>query len=176
MGNALSLVPMTRAAANEWIAQTHRHLGPVVGDVIRVGIARNGAVVGVAVAGRPVARMLDDGQTLEVTRVAVTDGVPHGCSMLYGALARAAAALGYWRVVTYTRQDEPGTSLRAAGWACEGAAGGGEWTCPSRERAAARQSIGKVRWVRTVGTRCVVVDRPAPESDRPQMDLLTTPA
>lgn len=32
-------------------------------------------LVGVAVVGRPVARLLDDGLTLEVTRVA-TDGTP----------------------------------------------------------------------------------------------------
>ena len=171
MSAPLGLVPLTRAAANAWIAQTHRHLGPVVGDVIRVGLARDGVIVGAAVAGRPVARMLDDGQTLEVTRVAVADGVQNGCSMLYGAIARAAAALGYWRVVTYTRKDEPGTSLRAAGWACEGAAGGGEWTRPSRERAAAAQPVGKVRWTKTLGAYRMIATAQAAQGD-----IFTTPA
>ena len=66
-------------------------------------------------AGRPVARHYDDGQTLEVHRVA-TDGHKNANSMIYGALTRAAFALGYTRVITYTQADESGASLRAAGW------------------------------------------------------------
>ena len=148
MSRNLNLIPVTREQANRWIEAHHRHLGRVVGDVIRVGLVRDGAMVGVAVAGRPVARMLDDGATLEVTRVAVVDGVPHACSLLYGALARAARALGYWRIVTYTRADESGVSLVAAGWTRDGESGGGERSRPSRLRAAAAQPIAKVRWSR----------------------------
>lgn len=66
-------------------------------------------------AGRPVARGLDDGHTIEVVRLA-TDGTPNACSMLYGACWRAARALGYVRGVTYTQTDESGASLRASGW------------------------------------------------------------
>jgi hypothetical protein len=47
-------------------------------------------------------------------------------------------------MVTYTREDEDGGSLRAAGWRCDGVAGGGEWSRPSR--AAAVQPIDKRRW------------------------------
>ena len=36
--------------------------------------------------------------------------------MLYGACVRAARALGYRRVVTYTLKDETGASVRAAGF------------------------------------------------------------
>ena len=36
--------------------------------------------------------------------------------MLYAALTRAAWALGYTRVITYTMPGESGASLRAAGW------------------------------------------------------------
>lgn len=36
--------------------------------------------------------------------------------MLYGAIRRAAKALGYKTLVTYTQYDESGASLRAAGW------------------------------------------------------------
>ena len=39
------------------------------------------------------------------------EGVKNGCSMLYGAAWRAARALGYRRLGTYTLQTEPGTSL-----------------------------------------------------------------
>ena len=37
-------------------------------------------------------------------------------SMLYGAIWRAAKAMGYKRCITYTQADETGASLRAVGW------------------------------------------------------------
>src|SRR5256885_16380595 len=57
----------------------------------------------VAAVGRPVARHLDDGLTLEVTRVA-TDSTPSACSILYAAAWQAAKALGYRRLITYTQK------------------------------------------------------------------------
>lgn len=84
--------------------------------VVRCGRACiGGALVGVATAGRPVARHYDDGRTLEVNRTC-TDGTPNANSMLYGAVWRAAKAMGYKRCITYTQADETGASLRAAGW------------------------------------------------------------
>ncbi len=50
------------------------------------------------------------------------------CSFLYGAAARAAAAMGYNRIITYTLDSENGASLRASGWICQGKAGGLRWT------------------------------------------------
>ena len=40
---------------------------------------------------------------------------------------RAAKAMGYHKVITYILESEPGTSLKAAGFHCEGRAGGLEW-------------------------------------------------
>lgn len=112
----LRLVPITRAQANEHVAAWHRHNKPVPGSKFCIGVAdENDILRAVAIVGRPVARAYDDGLTLEVCRVA-SDGTPNACSMLYGATRRAAFALGYRRLVTYTRADEPGSSLRAAGW------------------------------------------------------------
>lgn len=37
--------------------------------------------------------------------------------MLYGAAARAAQALGYWRIIAFLRSGRPDSALRAAGWA-----------------------------------------------------------
>lgn len=142
----LRLVPVTQRAACAWIAAVHRHLSPPRGDVVRVGVADGDTLVGVGTAGRPVAYRLDNGATLEITRVAVLPGHPNACSMIYGALKRAAFALGYVRVVTYTRADEFGASLRAAGATDEGEAGGGEWSCAARPRLAAEQPIIKRRW------------------------------
>ena len=91
--------------------------------------------------------MLQDGVTCEVTRVAVLEGEHNACSFAYGALRRAARALGYTRVVTYTMLDEPGSSLRAAGFVDDGPAGGGEASRPSRNRQPVEQSGPKRRWV-----------------------------
>jgi hypothetical protein len=143
----LQIVPITQREANAWIDEEHRHLSHPRGDVIRVSLEFMGVRCGVATAGRPVARMLQDGRTLEITRVAVYEGLENGCSMMYGALRAAGRALGFTRIVTYIREDEPGTSLRAAGFRCDGVAGGGEWSRPSRGRRAAEQPITKVRYV-----------------------------
>ena len=142
----LRLVALTQRAAFKWIATVHRHLDAPRGDIIRVGVEREGVLVGVAVGGRPVAEALQDGGTLEINRVAVLDGQGNACSMLYGAIKRAAFALGYRRVITYTRMDEGGASLRASGATDEGEAGGGEWNCAARPRSPARQPIRKRRW------------------------------
>ena len=113
----LELVPLTFAQAAEWNADHHRHHPDVTGHKFSVGVATvpDGQLVGVAIVGRPVARHFDDGRTLEANRVC-TDGHPNANSMLYGAVARAAFALGYCRVVTYTEASETGASLRGAGW------------------------------------------------------------
>jgi hypothetical protein len=109
------VVPVKRDVARAFIREHHRHSGAPIGDVIRVGLAVDDELVAVAMAGRPVARLLDDGRTLEVLRVC-TLGHDNACSRLYGALARAAKALGWKRLITYTLASEPGTSLRAAGF------------------------------------------------------------
>lgn len=62
----LELVPISLKEANEFVKRYHRHHKPVVGHKFSVAAAVNGAVVGVAIVGRPVSRYLDDGWTLEV--------------------------------------------------------------------------------------------------------------
>jgi len=132
---ALRLVPVSLAQANEHVAAWHRHNKPVPGAKFCVGAAdASGVLRAVAISGRPVARMYDDGDTIEVVRVA-SDGTHNACSMLYGACQRAAFALGYRRVITYTQADESGSSLRASGWkviAQRPPRGG--WSVPSRPR------------------------------------------
>ena len=145
----LQLVPVTRDVAQDCVRRWHRHNAPPVGDIFRVGAARvdDGALVAVGMAGRPVARHLDDGRTIEVTRVSC-DGTRNATSMLYAALTRAAWALGYTRVITYTQAGERGTSLRAAGWhvlAQRPARRG--WDTPSRPRDdAAYQPTARTLW------------------------------
>lgn len=131
----LHLVPVSFRDACGFVAEHHRHNIPPVGCKFTVGVAdERGVLRGVAIVGRPVARHLDDGMTLEVNRTA-TDGTPNANSMLYGAAKRACFAMGFRRLVTYTQASESGASLRAAGWhvVAERPARSG-WTTPSRPR------------------------------------------
>ena len=112
----LRIVPVSFRAAAAFVAEHHRHHQPPRGMKFALGVASGDELVGVAMVGRPVARHFDDGLTLEVNRTAVADDVPNGNSMLYGAAWRAAKALGYARLVTYTQEGESGASLRGAGW------------------------------------------------------------
>jgi hypothetical protein len=132
---ALTVTPMTFREACAFVERHHRHHPPPVGDLFRLGLATDlGTVVGVAMVGRPVARMLQDGLTCEVIRTC-TDGTRNANSALYAASWRAARALGWRRLITYTQAGESGASLRGAGWrviAKRPARAG--WTCPSRPR------------------------------------------
>lgn len=132
---SLHLVPVSFETACGFVQMWHRHHVAPVGHKYSVGVAdHDGLLRGVVIVGRPVARHLDDGLTLEVTRSA-TDGTANANSMLYACAWRAAKALGYGRLVTYTQADESGASLRATGWRvlAERPARAG-WTCPSRPR------------------------------------------
>ena len=130
----LQLVPVSFEEACGFVAMWHRHHRPPVGHKFSLGVAEGEKLVGVAMVGRPVARHMDDGRTLEVNRTA-TDGTRHANSMLYGAAWRATKALGYRRLITYTMEGESGASLRGAGWRVVGelAARRG-WMTPSRPR------------------------------------------
>jgi hypothetical protein len=130
----LAVVPVTFRHACEFIVTHHRHHGAPRGLKFAVGVADDGALVGVATVGRPVARVLDDGCTLEVTRACALP-VRNVNSMLYGAAWRVARAMGYRRLITYTQCGESGASVRAAGFVpvarLRRRAG---WDTPSRPR------------------------------------------
>jgi len=132
MGN-LNIIPIFQDEAFAFITQYHRHHRKPVGSVFQIAVSDGEKVVGVAVCGRPNARMTQDGFTLEVTRLC-TDGTKNACSALYAACWRAAKALGYRKVITYILNTEPGTSLKASGWKLIGERGGGSWSVPSRHR------------------------------------------
>ena len=113
------IVPLTLAEARRYVAEHHRHNEPPVGHRFSIGLRRDGALVGVVIAGHPMARMADDGRTLELVRLTTT-GDRNACSRLYGAACRAAEAMGYRKVITYTLTEEPGSSLRASGFREDG--------------------------------------------------------
>jgi hypothetical protein len=142
----LHLKPVSFAEAKAYITEHHRHHLPPQGWKFGVAVVDDDGVTrGVITCGRPVARRLDDGYTLEVTRCC-TDGTKNASSMLYGAARRAAKALGYRKVITYTLASEPGISLRAAGWEETGRVKGRSWSVPSRPREDKHPLEDKVRW------------------------------
>ena len=121
-------------SAAAFISEHHRHHTPPVGHLFSIGAYLGDELAGVVVVGRPVSRHRDDGQTAEVTRLCVRDGFRNAASFLLGKAARAAFALGFSRIGTYTLAREGGASLRAAGWTLIGDRGGGSWSVPSRPR------------------------------------------
>lgn len=138
--------PVTLREAKAFVLAHHRHHDPPVGGLFAIAAAVGGEVVSVVIVGRPVARLLIDGYTAEVTRLCARPGSPNACSMLYAAAWRAGRAMGYRRLVTYTLAEEGGSSLRAAGWRLIGEAGGGTWDRKSRPRVDTHPTQAKLRW------------------------------
>lgn len=139
---------MNLSTANDFVSRNHRHHGPTRGHKFSIGLRHDGALIGVAIIGRPVARRLDDGFTAEVTRCCVFEDAPKGaCSKLYAAAQKAWFAMGGKRLVTYTLADESGASLRGAGWQITARKSAQEWNVPSRPRRS--QTVykqAKLRW------------------------------
>ena len=129
----MEITPINFEEANAYVSAFHRHHKPMQGCKFCLAVSDGDKVVGVAIVGRPVARLLDNGWTLEVNRCC-TDGTKNACSMLYSSAWKATKALGYKRLITYTLPEEGGASLRASNWKCLGLKGGGNWNVKSRPR------------------------------------------
>lgn len=143
----LTARPIELKEANAFVDRLHRHHDPVYRDKCRVAAVDGDQLVGVAQLGRPVSRMLDDGQTIEVVRLC-TNGAHNACSFLYGRAARIAREMGYSKIITYILDTEDGASLRAAGWHKEADTKGGAWDCPSRPRKTTAPTAKKQRWAK----------------------------
>jgi hypothetical protein len=143
----INAIPLELAAANEFIANLHRHHGPVYRDKFRVGALVDGKLVGVVQVGRPVSRYLDNGENIEVVRLC-TDGTKNVCSFLYAKAARIAKEMGYKKIITYILESESGTSLKAAGWKQETVTNGGTWNRKSRPRNTTAPTVPKKRYVK----------------------------
>lgn len=149
MSGGLQLVPTTLREANAFVERHHRHSNPTRGHKFSIGAATGDELVGVAIAGRPVARHNDDGSTIEVLRVCVLDDAPRNtCSLLYGACWRAARAMGYERAITYTLKSESGASVKASGFKVIGEVEARGWDRPSRPRDDKHEPQERLRWER----------------------------
>lgn len=132
--------------ASAFVSKHHRHHTPPIGHLFSLGAFLGDDMVGVAIVGRPVSRHRDDGLTAEITRLCVREGVRNAASFLLGKCARAALALGFRRIGTYTLARESGTSLRAAGWVVVGEVKGRSWDTPSRRRTDKHPTEDKLLW------------------------------
>lgn len=141
----LVIAPCSNEAAKAYVDSFHRHHGSSVQARFSIVVLdETGMVRGVAMVGRPVARLLDNGWTLEVNRLA-TDGCENACSALYGAARRISKEMGYRKLITYIREDEPGTSLRASGWQFEEVIRARSWNiCPDAPAPTRRKLSGEV--------------------------------
>ena len=146
------LAPISIREASRYVEHHHRHHRPPQGALFALAAEVNGTLVGVAIVGRPVGAGLQDGRTVEITRVC-TDGTPNACSFLYARCRRAAAALGYERVKTYTRQDESGASPKAAGFEQEALLPARSWqeANVSRRRFDRSEPAARIRWGAAAG-------------------------
>ncbi|HJT76872.1 MAG TPA: XF1762 family protein [Gemmataceae bacterium] len=142
----MQAVPIHIKEANAFIAKYHRHNLTTVGGKFAVGRVVRGKLVGVAVAGRPVARQLDDGKATEILRV-YTDGKRHCCSFLYARVAKIGRMSGYTRVITYSLEEKSGASLRAVGGRVVGRVEARERSARSRPRKSQAVYRKKVRWL-----------------------------
>ena len=145
MKNRIMIKPSSLKEANEFITVYHRHHKAVRGCKFCIKAVKDGEVVGVAICGRPVSRYLDNGETVEITRLCTNDRQRNVCSMLYGSCARIARAMGYTKIITYTLLSETGASLKASNFTCEGVAGAPVWT-GTRKRDNGVPAEMKKRW------------------------------
>ncbi len=135
----MRIVPLTLREANDFVELHHRHSARTSNDggKYAIGLERDGVLVGVAIVGRPIARMLHvGGDTAELLRLCTSPEAPKGSgSKLYARARRIWQLMGGTRMVTYTLQAESGASMRGAGHAAPAAeVKGGQWDRDSRRR------------------------------------------
>ena len=145
----LEIVPIRQKEAMYYVDQYHRHHKAPRGSIYQLAVSDGVKIVGVAIIGRPVSRNLDNGLTLEITRLC-TDGTKNACSKLYASAWKVAKGLGYKRLVTYILNSENGASLKASSWLEVGRAGGGTWDRKERPRVDQAPTQQKIRFEKNI--------------------------
>lgn len=151
------LQPIYQRAAFAFIDAHHRHHRRPTGWLFgSSAVSPSGEVVGVIAVGRASAREADEIDTAEITRVCVPDGLPgvngHAnciCTLLYSAAWRACRAIGFRRIMTYLRGDEPAATLKALkdqGWKFVTIVKGRSWDRPGRGRTDKTEIVDRQLW------------------------------
>lgn len=161
----MKFTPISLKDANAFVEKFHRHNKPVIRAKYQLGLLKDTELIGVGIVGRPVARALDNGKTLEVLRVCIKEGNPNACSKMYARLRRIAFLLGFEKVITYTLKSESQSSLKALKAVVEAETKPHSWNCKSRPRQ--HQKIydePKLRWNLGVETDLSISPLPSPSA------------
>ena len=153
----LELHPVSFSVARAFVGRHHAHCRAPVTWRFGSAILNGRTMLGVVMVGNPVARALNGRGVLEVNRLCIRRDVPsqlawNAASMLYGWAAREATRRGWVKIITYTRIDEQGTSVRAAGWKAEATVKARGWHSVSRPRRNTNAWVDKIRWSRSLCT------------------------
>lgn len=151
----ISVGPIKFSVAKQFVLDHHQHCRPPAGWRFGFGCWNGPSLVGVAMVGRPVARMIDANQVVEVNRLCLDRTLPaalrfNASSKLLSAAAKEAKTRGFQRSITYTLDSENGASMRASGWVEDGRSRGGSWTRAGRDRPNPKPTEAKVRWARAL--------------------------
>jgi hypothetical protein len=142
------VVPLSLRAANDFVEKHHRHSSRTSNDggKFAIGLELDGELVGVAIVGRPVARLLQQPGTAELLQCCVKEGAPVGAGKKLNARCkRIWQLMGGTRLVTYTLASESGGSLSGSGFTREADVPGRQWN-GSKRGGRPIASKPKTRW------------------------------
>ena len=147
----MNVVPLTLKVANDFVTEHHTHNKKVAGCKFCIGVNIDNVLEAVAIVGRPVARKLDDGLTVEILRLCTKQkGIKNLCSLLYSRSWRLWKLMGGKRIITYTLESENGASLKASGFIKTGETQtfkeGTGWTTRKNRVWQKIQSQKRIRW------------------------------
>ena len=168
-------MPLHLREANALVTKWHRHHKAIRVAKFSIGAMNDrGELVGAAICMRPATQAHDDGFTIEVCRLVTDDNKETRdasvCSMLYMACARIAADMGYVKIQTYILDEEPGTSLRGAGWRLEKTGCGG--TPRSTRRGKDVSHIWDATTLKTKQRWAKILDGKTPKPQKPGWDAM----
>jgi hypothetical protein len=134
----MRIVPLKLREANDFVEQWHRHSARTSNDggKFAIGLDHEGSLVGVAIVGRPIARLLQVEGAAELLRLCTSPDAPKGSgSKLYARAKRIWQLMGGTKLLTYTLARESGSSMLGAGLGGKSmTAEIGQWSVPSRPR------------------------------------------
>lgn len=145
----MEIKPTTLKEANKFVDMFHRHNKHCRGCKFCLALYNDNELVGVAICGRPIARNLDNGLTLEILRVCVKDTAPKGAnSKLYARCKKIGQSMGYKKIITYTLKSESQSSLRAVSGRIDGEVKSDDWSKRTRKRISQKvYKQEKIRWI-----------------------------
>lgn len=149
----MKVVPLTLRKANDFVERHHRHSARTSNDggKFAIGLEVGGELVGAAIVGRPVARMIqqiEGAGTAELLRCCVSDAAPKGASArLMARCKKIWQLMGGTRLVTYTLEHESGASLNGAAASEEKKVRAESWSRQVRPRKPRQlEQVAKKRW------------------------------